>query len=105
MTGYTEERSFSTSFWFSILDNQFTFPIPESEKILIAELAVQNLLSEQPTILAGGVRGNILLPRKRDINYIFYRYGSGPVNEIFKYSRTRLAFNTPRMNVAIGDVT
>ncbi len=105
LNGFTEEKSFTSSFWFSLLDNHFKFPIPESEKILIAEIAAQNLLSEQPTILAGGIRGNILLPQRRDINYIFYRYGSGPLSEIFKYSRTRLAFNTPRMNVAIGDVT
>ncbi|MBW6478901.1 MAG: OmpA family protein [Bacteroidales bacterium] len=105
MNGYTEDRSFSTSFWFSHLDNHFRYPIPESEKILIAEIALQNLLSEQPTILAGGVRGNILLPQNRDINYILYRYGSGPPGEFLKYSRTRLAYNTPRMTIAVGDVS
>ncbi len=105
MNGYTEDRSFTTSFWFSHLDNHFRYPIPEAEKILIAEISLQNLLSEQPAILAGGVRGNILLPENRDINYMFYRYGSGPASEFLKYSRTRLAFNTPRMTLAVGDIS
>ena len=105
MNGFTEDRTFSTSFWFSHLDNHFRYPIPESEKMLIAEIALQNLLSEQPVVVAGGVRGNILLPRDRDINYIFYRYGSGPASEFLKYSRTRLAYNTPRMTMAVGDIS
>jgi outer membrane protein OmpA-like peptidoglycan-associated protein len=105
LTLLTEDATYTTSFWFNLLSNQYEYKIPESEKILIAEIAAQNLLSEQSTNFAGGVRGNILLTRNRDISYIFYKYGSGPSNEILKYSRTRLAYNTQKINVAIGDIT
>ena len=104
MNGYTEDRTFNTSFWFSRLDNFYRYQIPESEKILIVELAAQNLLSDQQAILAGGVRGNILLPENRDINYRIYRYGSAPISEFFRYSRARIEYNAPRFNAAIGDI-
>jgi len=105
LSGTTEESSFSTSFWFTLLENEFKFTVPEEEKILIAEIALQNLLSNQPTIVAGGIRGNILFQQNREFSYNFYRYGSGPWSEILKYSRSRFAYNSPKFGVTIGDIT
>ncbi len=105
LTGNTEESRFNTSFWFSILESEYKYQIPEGEKMLIVEVALQNLLSDQPAILAGGFRGNILFPQRRELSYNFYRYGSGPWSEVLKYSRARLAYNSPKFGAAIGDIT
>ncbi len=105
LNGNTEESSFNTSFWFSLLESDYRYQIPEGEKILIAEIALQNLLSNQPAILAGGFRGNVLFPQRRELSYSLYRYGSGPWSELFKYSRAHLAYNSKKFGVAIGDMT
>ncbi len=105
LEGHTEEHSFRTSFWFSHLTNYYFNEIPESEKMLVAEVALQNLLSDQPAQVAGGVRGNILFPQDRDINYMFYRYGSGPLSEILQYSRAHVTYNSPRFQATVGDIS
>jgi len=105
LEGFTEDFEFVTSFWFSKLSNTYKYMIPESEKMLVAEIAAQNLLSNQPANLAGGVKGNVLFTENRDLNYVFYRYGAGPSDQLLRYSRTRLEYNTPKMNATIGDVS
>ncbi|MBS4013988.1 MAG: OmpA family protein [Bacteroidetes bacterium] len=105
LKGSTQESTFGTSFWFNHLVSNYKYDIPESEKMLIAEIAAQNLLSNQPVVYSGGFKGNLLLPKKRDFNYIFYRYGSGSADEFLKYSRVKFSYNTPKLNLTIGDIT
>lgn len=105
LEGYTEDHEFATSFWFNKLSNTHKYLIPESEKMLVAEIAAQNLLSNQPANLAGGVKGNILFSDNRDLNYVFYRYGAGPADQLLRYSRTKIEYNSPVMNATVGDVS
>ncbi len=105
LEGYTEDFEFATSFWFNKLSNTHKYLIPESEKMLVAEIAAQNLLSNQPANLAGGVKGNILFSDNRDLNYVFYRYGAGPADQLLRYSRTKIEYNSPLMNATVGDVS
>lgn len=99
----SQERSFNTSFWFNNLTNAYRHRIPSSEKILVLELAAQNLLSDQNTYLVGGVQGNVLFPQKRSLSYQFYKYGSDP--DLWRYSRIHLAYNTPGYQIMLGDLT
>ncbi len=105
LEGFTEDYEFATSFWFNKLSNTYKYIVPESEKMLVTEIAAQNLLSNQSAILAGGVRGNVLFNENRDLNYGFYRYGAGPSDQFLRYSRIRIEYNTPEMNASIGDVS
>ncbi|MFP4367767.1 MAG: hypothetical protein ACLFQA_11800, partial [Bacteroidales bacterium] len=105
LMGTTEESSFRSSFWFTLLENKYAFTIPEDEKMLIAEFALQNLLSNQSVILAGGVRGNTHFSNNRKLSYNFYRYGSGPWSEVLRYSRSHLSYNSPKFGITIGDIT
>lgn len=99
----SQERTFNTSFWFNHLTSRYRYRIPPSEKMLVLDVAAQNLLSEQNTYLVGGVRGNILLPENKSIAYRFYKYGSDP--DIWRYSRMHLAYHTPAYNIILGDIT
>ncbi|MFW5706653.1 MAG: OmpA family protein, partial [Bacteroidota bacterium] len=105
LTGQTEESTFNTSFWFNLLDSEYTFSIPESEKMLIAEIAAQNLMSNQPVNFAGGVRGNTLYTKNREINYLYYHYGTGPIEDSWRFSRSRLAYRSPAFHAVIGDIS
>lgn len=100
----TSDRTFNTSFWFNNLSYRFRYEIPEGERVLIAELAAQNLLAMQNPTFMGGVGGNILLRRARDINYRLHIFGAGPQRSFLQQSFIRLAYNTPRTNVEIGDI-
>jgi outer membrane protein OmpA-like peptidoglycan-associated protein len=103
MTGYTEDLSFKSSFWFNHLSNSFRFRVPESEKMMIAEISAQNLLSDQKAFLTGGVRGNILMQNRRQFSYRLYKYGSNP--DFYRYSRVRAEYSSPKLYAAIGDIT
>lgn len=104
MTGFTEEKSFRTSFWFDVLSNFYRYDIPQGERVLIAEVAAQNLLSDQNTSFSGGFRGNLLLEKDRDFSYSFYRYGAGLSSNFLQYSRISLGYNTPRIRISAGDI-
>jgi outer membrane protein OmpA-like peptidoglycan-associated protein len=102
MKASTQEKVFNTSFWFDNLSNFQKFQIPDSEKILVLELAAQNLLSGQQSYLVGGIRGNILFPLNRSFSYNFYKYGNDM--DVWKYSRMRFEYNTPTFNIFLGDL-
>jgi outer membrane protein OmpA-like peptidoglycan-associated protein len=102
MIAHTQDQNFSTSFWFEEVNNRYRFNIPETEKLLIVELAAQNLLSEQKPYLSGGFRGNVLFPQNRSIIYSFYKYGNNA--DIFRYSRMNFEYHTPKYHVQLGDI-
>ncbi|MFN3554771.1 MAG: OmpA family protein [Bacteroidales bacterium] len=103
--GFTQDTEFTTSFWFTRLDSRYRFRIPESEKMLVAEIAVQNLLTDQEVGFAGGVKGAVLFENNHDINYNFYKFSTGGWDEILKYSRMKLEYNTPVFRLLLGDVS
>ncbi len=105
LKGHTIDREFGTSFWFNHTVSQYKYNIPESEKILIAEIAAQNLFSDQNTIFSGGVRGVLLLPESRDFKYRFYRHGGAPSSDFLRYSRARVSYNSPFMGITVGDIS
>jgi outer membrane protein OmpA-like peptidoglycan-associated protein len=98
----SQDQVFNTSFWFDKLDSRYRFAIPESEKILVVELAAQNLLSGQGGYLVGGFWGSTLLSNNHDINYHFYKFGTNP--NLLKYSRIKLAYNAPKYSLLMGDI-
>ena len=104
LRGSTEETTFSTSFWFTSLASDYKYRIPDSEKILIVDLALQNLMSQQPLLITGGVRGSLLFQQNRTLSYYFYRRGSGPVSELWKYNRSRITYTSPLLGITIGDI-
>lgn len=103
--GFTQDTEFTSSFWFTRLDSRYRFQIPESEKMLIAEIAVQNLLTDQEVGFAGGFKGAVLFENNHDINYNFYKFSTGGWDEVLKYSRMKLEYNTPVFRILLGDVT
>jgi outer membrane protein OmpA-like peptidoglycan-associated protein len=98
----SQDHLFNTSFWFDKLDSRYRFSIPESEKILVAELAAQNLLSGQRANLVGGFWGTALLNNNHDISYHFYKFGTNP--DLLKYSRFKLAYDAPKYSFLVGDI-
>jgi outer membrane protein OmpA-like peptidoglycan-associated protein len=98
----SQDRVLNTSFWFDKLDSRYRFAIPESEKILVVELAAQNLLSSQGSYLVGGFWGNTLLTNNHAISYNFYKFGTDP--DLLKYSRIKLAYEAPGYSFMLGDV-
>ncbi len=102
MKATTQETDFQTSFWFDQLTSNYSFKVPDSEKMLILELAIQNLLSTQRSYLVGGFRGILLFPEKKSLTYNFYKYGTDP--NLMKYSRIRLEYNTPNFTAGLGDI-
>ncbi len=98
----TQDRVFNTSFWFDRLESTYRFNIPESEKILVAEFAAQNILSTRQAYLVGGIRGAILLNKQRSFLYNIYKFGTEP--DFFKFSRIRLEYNTPSFKLFGGDI-
>lgn len=101
----TIDRSFGTSFWFNHMSNQYRYRIPETEKILIAELAAQNLLAEQSPSTSVSLRGNLLFPDHKGFNYYVYRHSAAPGNDFLRYGRFRLAYNTRTLNLVAGDLS
>lgn len=102
--GFTQDTEFSTSFWFSRLKSDYKFLVPETEKILIADFALQNILGGQSPNLTGGVRGNLLFPENRSLNYLFYKIGSGKGEDLLKQARTKLEYKSQTLDVALGDI-
>jgi outer membrane protein OmpA-like peptidoglycan-associated protein len=103
MKATSQEKEFQTSFWFDQLTSSYSFEVPDSEKMLVLELAAQNLLSSQRSYLVGGFRGILLFPEKKSLTYNFYKYGTDP--NLMKYSRIRLEYNTPNFTAGLGDIT
>jgi outer membrane protein OmpA-like peptidoglycan-associated protein len=102
MKATSQEKVFNTSFWFDNLSNIERYRIPDSEKVLVVDLAAQNLLSGRQTYLVGGFRGNLLFPQKRTFSYNFYKYGTEM--DLLRYSRMRFEYSTPRYNFMLGDI-
>jgi outer membrane protein OmpA-like peptidoglycan-associated protein len=98
----TQDKEFNTSFWFEDVTNLQRFIIPESDKMLIVELAAQNLLSGNRSYLTGGVRGNTLFPKTRTFSYNFHKFGTD--ENLLKYSRILLNYSTPSYSMVVGDL-
>ncbi len=101
----TDERRFTTTFWFRHLANFFRYEIPPGEIPLIAEAMIHNLFSEYDPYFSGAVQGNILFRRDRNISYRFRAYGIGRTDDFLDRSRFRVSYNAPVFNVIIGDLT
>lgn len=102
--GHTQEVSFGSSFWFNHLTNNYKYNIPLSEKIMVVDIAAQNLLSDQPTYYTGGIQGAILFPKTREFTYYLHKYGSGGFDKLYQQSRIRMSYTTPNFGLFLGDI-
>jgi len=104
LLGTTQETGFGSSFWFNHLTNHYKYNIPISEKMLVVDLAAQNIFSKQKAYYTGGVEGIVLFPKNRDVFFYFRKYGDKTMEDIYRQSRMRLGYNSPSFRVVLGDI-
>ncbi len=82
----TLDTTFRGTSWLRNLSSSYSSYIPESRKMLIAEVFGKGLFSNyaKPTYSAI-VQGNILLPKKREVNFFYNNYSTTPVENLYRY--------------------
>lgn len=104
-TAKTIDSSFNGTVWFRNLTSNYENFIPESRRVLIAELFGRGLFSNyaKPSY-ASIIQGNILLNKKREINFFYNNDNTYPYNNLYLYNRMWLGYRTKRFYIQIGDI-
>ena len=101
----TLDTTFRGTSWLRNLSSSYSSYIPESRKMLIAEVFGKGLFSNyaKPTYSAI-VQGNILLPKKREVNFFYNNYSTTPVENLYRYNRMWVGYKDGKLNVQLGDI-
>ncbi len=101
----TLDTTFRGTSWLRNLSSSYSSYIPESRKMLIAEVFGKGLFSNyaKPTYSAI-VQGNILLPKKREVNFFYNNYSTTPVENLYRYNRMWVGYKDGKLNLQLGDI-
>ncbi len=100
-----KDTIFKSTVWIRKLDSKYTLVIPESDRVLNAELALLNLFSENKPIYEGVIWGSLHGKNSLFINYFFRTIGEQFYKKdplIYNYSYLRT--NYKNFSFRIGDL-
>lgn len=105
ITAKTIDSTYRSTCWLRNLNHSLTNRIPESKKVLIAELFARGLFSSySKPAYASILRGNILLHKKREIYYYYNNDNITPVEQLYRYNRMWAGYKSRKFHIRLGDI-
>ncbi len=100
----TMDTSINTSIWLKKLGNSFYNDIPNTYKMVSAELGIQNIFSKDKPIYAINIRGNLLFKKYGSIYYKVQSLNKQFYDDPWKYGRYLLDYKYKWMQLDFGDI-
>lgn len=101
----TIDSTFLGTTWLRNLSSNYTNFIPESRRVLIAELFARGLFSDyaDPSY-SSIIQGNIILNRYRNVYFFYSNDNTSPRENLYKYNRMWLGYQSQGLNIRLGDI-
>lgn len=102
----TYEKTFKNTIWLRDLSSEYRNQIPESRRVLIAEVFGRGLFSSyaKPTY-SSIFLGNIILKKNNELYFFYNNDHPIPYENLYLYNRMWIGFRTNKLNIQIGDIT
>ena len=101
----TIDSTFRSTSWLKNLTHSFTNYIPESRRMLIAELFARGLFSSYTNpAYASIIQGNILLKKQKEIYFFYNNDNTTPAENLYRYNRMWLGYRNGKYFVQVGDI-
>jgi len=101
----TIDSTFRSTSWLKNLSHSFTNYIPESRRMLIAELFARGLFSSYTKpAYASIIQGNILLRKQKEIYFFYNNDNTTPTENLYRYNRMWLGYRNGKYFVQVGDI-
>lgn len=105
LTARTIDSTYRGTTWLRNLSSNYTNYIPESRRVLVAELFARGLFSNyaKPSY-ASIIQGNLIFTNKRELYYFYNNYSTNNSKDLYKYNRMWVGYKTEKYNIQIGDI-
>ncbi len=101
----TIDSTFQSTCWLKNLSYSYTNYIPESKRVLVAELFARGLFSNYAKpAYASIIQGSILLRKKRELYFFYNNDNTTPTENLYRYNRMWLGFKNDKYFVQVGDI-
>ena len=102
----TYDKSYKSTVWLRNLSSSYTNIIPDSRRVLIAEVYGRGLFSSYAKPSYGTIlQGNIIFKKDREAYFFYNSDNPVPYENLYLYNRMWLGFKTNKLNIQVGDVT
>lgn len=101
----TIDTTFRATSWLKNLSYSYTNYIPESRRVLIAELFARGLFSNySKPVYSSIVQGNILLRKQREIYFFYNNDNTTPAENLYRYNRMWVGYKNGKYFIQAGDI-
>lgn len=101
----TIDSAFRATSWLKNLSYSYTNYIPESRRVLIAELFARGLFSNYAKpAYASIIQGNILFRKQREIYFFYNNDNTTPAENLYRYNRMWVGYRNGKYFIQAGDI-
>ncbi len=101
----TIDSTYHSISWLKNLSYTYSNYIPESRRLIVAELFARGLFSNYAKpAYASIIQGNILLRKQREVYFFYNNDNTTPAENLYRYNRMWLGFRDSKYFFQLGDI-
>jgi hypothetical protein len=102
---FTKDTIVENGIWIKKINQNYENHIPDRNRVLIVELAAQNIFSDFDPVYHGDIRGSLLLKKGGSFYYRYQTLGKNFSNDPWKYSRINMDYSYKDLLIRFGDIS